>query len=31
LKEMIAKLRAMPKPSSVEIREPIEMPERKGD
>jgi antitoxin VapB len=31
LKDAIAKLRAMPKPPSVEIREPIEMPERERD
>ena len=31
MKEMIAKLRAMPKPPSVEVREPIEMPEREWD
>lgn len=28
MKEMVAELRAMPKPPSVEVREPIEMPER---
>ncbi len=31
MKEMIAELRAMPKPPSVEVREPIEMPERERD
>jgi len=31
MKEMAAELRAMPKPPSVEIREPIEMPEREWD
>jgi antitoxin VapB len=31
MKEMIAKLRAMPKPPSIEIREPIEMPDRAWD
>lgn len=31
MRETIAKLRAMPKPSSVEIREPIEMPDRAWD
>jgi len=31
LKDAVAKLRAMPKPPSVEIREPIEMPDREWD
>ena len=31
MKEMVAELRAMPKPPSVEVREPIEMPERERD
>jgi antitoxin VapB len=31
LREMVAALRAMPKPPSVEVREPIEMPEREWD
>ncbi|MGD1017597.1 MAG: AbrB family transcriptional regulator [Roseiarcus sp.] len=31
LPEMVAKLRAMPKPPSVEVREPIEMPDREWD
>lgn len=31
MKEMVAELRAAPKPPSVEVREPIEMPERKWD
>ncbi len=28
LQELVALLRAMPKPSEVEVREPIEMPDR---
>jgi antitoxin VapB len=28
LQEMVALLRSMPKPSEVEVREPIEMPDR---
>lgn len=31
MKEMAAELRVMPKPPSVEVREPIEMPEREWD
>jgi hypothetical protein len=31
LKDAVARLRAMPKPPSVEIREPIEMPDREWD
>jgi antitoxin VapB len=31
LKEMVHALRAMPKPRTVEIREPIEMPDREQD
>ncbi len=31
LQEMVAALRAMPKPPEVEVREPIEMPERDWD
>jgi hypothetical protein len=28
LKEMVAQLRAMPKPATVEVYEPIELPDR---
>jgi hypothetical protein len=28
---MVAALRAMPKPPSVQVREPIEMPDREWD
>jgi len=28
MKEMVARLRAMPKPSSIEVYEPIELPDR---
>jgi antitoxin VapB len=31
LKEMVAQLRAMPKPASVEVYEPIELPDRELD
>jgi antitoxin VapB len=31
LKDAVAALRRMPKPSRVEKRQPIEMPERRGD
>jgi antitoxin VapB len=31
MKDAIAKLRAIPKPPSVEVREPIEMPDRAWD
>ena len=31
LKEMVARLRAMPKPASVEVYEPIELPDRELD
>ena len=31
LKEMVEALRAMPKPRTFEIREPIEMPDREWD
>ena len=31
LKEMVATLRAMPKPRTIEIREPIELPDREWD
>jgi antitoxin VapB len=31
LREMVAALRAMPKPPSVQVREPIEMPDREWD
>jgi antitoxin VapB len=31
MKDMVAKLRAMPKPSSIEIYEPIEFPVRDRD
>ena len=31
LREMVAALRAMPKPSEVEVREPIEVPDREWD
>jgi antitoxin VapB len=31
IKEMVAKLRAMPNPSEIELRDPIEMPDRDGD
>ena len=31
LREMVAALRAMPRPSEVEVREPIEVPDRKWD
>lgn len=31
LKDAVAALRAMPKPSAVEQREPIEIPERAGE
>ena len=30
LQDAVARLRAMPKPAEVEVREPIEMPERNG-
>ena len=28
MKDLVADLRAMPKPSSIEVREPIELPDR---
>lgn len=31
VKEMVEELRALPKPSAIEVREPIELPERPGD
>jgi antitoxin VapB len=31
LKDTVARLRAMPKPSAIEVREPIELPDRPGD
>ena len=31
LRDTVARLRAMPKPTTIEVREPIEMPERPGD
>jgi hypothetical protein len=31
MKEMVAELRAMPKPPSAEVREPLEIPERERD
>ena len=31
MKQVIAELRAMPKPPNVEIYEPIELPERESD
>jgi antitoxin VapB len=31
LKEMVAALRAMPKPTEIEVREPIELPDRERD
>lgn len=31
LKEAVARLREMPKPPSVEVRDAIEMPDRDGD
>jgi antitoxin VapB len=31
LKKMVAELRAMPKPTEIEKREPIEMPDRDWD
>jgi antitoxin VapB len=31
LKEMVDKLRSMPKPPEIEVREPIEMPDREPD
>jgi antitoxin VapB len=31
MKEMVERLRAMPKPAEIEVREPIEMPDRNGD
>jgi len=31
VKEMVAQLRAMPKPSSVEVYEPTELPDRELD
>ena len=31
LKEMVAALRAMPKPSSIEVYEPIELPDRENN
>jgi antitoxin VapB len=31
MKEVVAKLRRMPKPSEVEVREPIEVPDREWD
>lgn len=31
LRELAAKLRAMPRPDEIEIREPIEVPEREHD
>ena len=31
VKEMVARLRAMPKPSSVEVYEPTELPDRELD
>jgi len=30
VKEMLAKLRSLPKPSSVSVREDVEIPERSG-
>jgi len=31
LRDMVAALRAMPKPSEIEVREPIEVPDREWD
>jgi antitoxin VapB len=31
LKAMVAELRRLPLPSEIEVREPIEMPDRDGD
>ena len=31
LSDMVAALRAMPAPSEVEVREPIELPDREGN
>lgn len=31
LRDAVARLRALPKPTAIEGREPIEMPERRGD
>jgi antitoxin VapB len=31
LRDMVAALRAMPAPSEVEVREPIELPDREGN
>jgi virulence-associated protein VagC len=30
MKDLVAGLRAMPKPSSIEVREPIELPDRES-
>jgi antitoxin VapB len=31
MKEMVERLRAMPKPTEIEVRDPIEVPDRDGD
>jgi virulence-associated protein VagC len=31
MKDLVADLRAMPKPSSIEVREPIELPDRESN
>jgi antitoxin VapB len=31
MKEMVDRLRAMPKPTEIEVRDPIETPDRDGD
>jgi len=31
MKEMVERLRVMPKPAEIEVRDPIEMPDRDGD
>jgi hypothetical protein len=31
MKDLVADLRAMPKPSSIEFREPIELPDRESN